>query len=167
MAGYVVMAIEGVLARHADGVAPGTQIPEGVKLYNTLKRVHKIALVTELDINKVSHWLQRNDVHDQVTVMGKTPRYESLKELRGQQIAELRGMGYPIDLVVDSSPSVIAEALRLGCTGLVFASPQYARPEFRPDAPTRIRQWDDIEAEVAAQSELRRRDPVSTADLPD
>lgn len=166
MAGYALMAIEGVLGRSGERM-PGAPIAEGMKLYTALKRLHKIALVTSLpDLTMIEHWLLRNDVRDHVTVMGLTPRHASVAELRSQQLTELRSLGYPIDLVVDSSPAVIAEVMRLGVTGLLFASPAFARPEFRPDARREIREWGAIEAEMESQRKARGRVVTpETADL--
>jgi hypothetical protein len=165
MAGYALIAIEGVLAR--NDTALGAPIVEGMRLYGALRKVHKIVLVTQLvDTVLIEHWLMRNEVRDHVSVMGPPPGSATLAEQRGHQLTELRSMGYPIDLVVDSSPAVIAEVMRLGVTGLLFASPAFARPEFRPGARREIREWVTIEAEMESQRLLRGQVVTpTTADL--
>jgi hypothetical protein len=41
---------------------------------------------------------------------------------------------------------------------MMFGVPSYTRPEFRPDAPKKVRAWSDIEAAIAKQNELRTKD---------
>jgi hypothetical protein len=40
----------------------------------------------------------------------------------------------------------------------MFGVPSYTRLEFRPDAPKRVRAWNDIEDEIRRQNELRTKD---------
>jgi len=61
-------------------------------------------------------------------------------------------------MYVDADPTVVAEALRMGITSLLFSSPQYSRPEFRPDAPKEIRRWDDIVSERTRQQAMKAVD---------
>lgn len=168
MAGYALIAIEGVLARDGSERLPGTPIAEGIRLYEALRKVHKVVLLTTMEPGeKIDHWLLVNGVRDHLSVSGRSAVYDSVVDLRKQQISELRTLGYNVELVVDSSPAVIAEAMRLGVTSLLFASPVYARPEFRPGARREIREWGAMEAEVESQATLRKRVVSSTADMAD
>jgi hypothetical protein len=40
----------------------------------------------------------------------------------------------------------------------MFGAPSYTRPEFRPDAPKRLRAWNDIEKAIEEQNALRTQD---------
>lgn len=165
MAGYAVIGIEGVLARVADGALITSQpIPAGVTLYATLRRNYKIALLAyERNEAKIVHWLRSNHVTDYTTLLAGGPGLPV--DQRAAQIRELRLRGYALDLVIDASPAVVAKAMHAGVTSLLFASPKYARPEFRPDAPRGIREWADIEGEMDLQREFRAQEPARTADL--
>lgn len=168
MAGYAIVALEGVLARASDATLLSQPIPNGITLYQALKKVYKIAIATsERDKDKVTHWLAVHGVKDYITVVrpDKNRQLATVIDDRRDGLLELRAAGCALDLLVDSSPAVVAMAMHQGVTGLLFASPAYARPEFRPDAATSVRQWDAIATEVAEQARLRGREPVATADL--
>lgn len=162
MAGYVLLTIEGVLAR---AVKPGdwsAPIPEGIKLYDALRQRFKIALVTGVeDTVKTEHWLKHNGVREYTTVMGPVGVSNLDVDVREQQVLELRGLGHAIDLLIDSSPSVVTRVLGLGVTTLLFTSPRYARPEFRPGAKTVAREWAEL-AELGTVPDRPR-----TADIAD
>lgn len=170
MAGYVAIAIEGVLARAGEGdnLVACQPLVAGLQIYRTLRRGYKVALLAhERDESKILHWLRTNDVSDYTTVLagGGAGEAERPAARREEQLRTLRGRGYALDLVIDASPAVIAKAMHMGITALLFASPAYARPEFRPDAPRGIREWADMEGEIALQRELRTAEPPRTADL--
>ncbi len=162
MAGYVVMALEGVLASDGRGIATSEPIAAGLQLYVALRKYYKLVLVTHEDNDeRVGRWLDQQGIKAHTLLVtgagaGRDPRE------RSQQLTDLRGRGFPIDLFIDSSPAAVAGALQLGTTALLFSSPRYSRPEFRPDAKTAVREWATMEAEVRAQRDL---EPVPTADL--
>jgi hypothetical protein len=168
MAPYVVVAIEGVLARPVERatLSSAMPIPEGTRLYLALKKVFKVALVTlENDEIVAEHWLARNGLKGHTSLWGRIGLVDEPAQIRAEQLMELRARGHALDLFVDANPKAVARAVGLGVTGLVFASPAYARPEFRPDAALRVRPWDELAEEVGRQNELRAREPVPTADL--
>lgn len=165
MANYVALAIEGVLLRAGPDKQP---VPEGVRLYEALRKVYKVALLTSGEDDKVEDWLSRQGIKGYTALVGppRVEPYEKFAFMRSDQIKDLRSHGYSIELFIDANPAAVANALHLGITGLVFASPVYARPEFRPDATTKVRAWDEIEAEVGRQNALKSQEHVvPTADL--
>lgn len=167
MATYVAMCVEGVLARAGSAPAQRQPIPEGVRLYEALRKIYKIVLLTSGSDSTVEDWLSRQGIKGYTVLAGK-PRpedYPKFADLRADQLMDLRAHGYALELFVDANPAAVARAIELGVTGLVFASPKYLRPEFRPDAETKVRAWDEIEAEIGRQNALRAREPVPTADL--
>ena len=165
MAGYAVMALEGVLASDGRGIATSEPIPAGLQLYVALRKYYKLVLLTHDDHEeRCERWLGQQGIKAHtMLVTGAGAGRDPLE--RATQLTDLRGRGFPLDLYIDSSPAAIAEALRLGVTSLLFSSPRYSRPEFRPDAKTVVREWAELEAEVRAnRTEV---EPVPTADLED
>lgn len=167
MASIAVIAVEGVLARVGQGkLAEARLIAEGVNLFTALKKVYRVVLLThEHDEEKAEQWLRTQGIHGHVSLWGPLGIDDAQRRVRLEQLMELRSRGMALALYVDESPSAVAGAMEMGITGLVFASPVYARPEFRPDAQTTLRPWDEISAAVGRQNELRAREPVATADL--
>lgn len=87
---------------------------------------------------------------------------EPLK-FRQLSVARTRGT---VDLYIDGDPGVIAEAMRRGIPSLLFSSPQYVRPEFRPDAPKGVRAWDELIGERNRQQAMIAVDErVKSSDL--
>lgn len=163
MAGYVVLAIEGVLSADGRGIATSEPIPAGTQLYVALRKYYKLVLVTHDDNEeRIERWLDQQGIKSHTLLVTGAGTGRDPQE-RKAQLTDLRGRGFPLDLFIDSSPAAVAAALQLGVTSLLFSSPRYARPEFRPDAKTAVREWATMEAEVRAQ----RVDiePVPTADL--
>lgn len=69
-----------------------------------------------------------------------------------------RRRGYDVQLVLDASPLVIAECARLGVQALLYVSPSYMRPEFRPDYDEPVRPWDQMIEEIDAVRKQRNED---------
>ena len=79
---------------------------------------------------------------------------ENLAE-RQINVARARGR---IDLFLTNNPTMWAYAFDQGIVPLMFGVPSYTRPEFRPDAPKRVRAWTDIEEAIRKQNELKTQD---------
>lgn len=167
MATYVAFAVEGVLARAGESPAARQPIPEGLRLFEALRKLYKIVLLTSGEDNVIEDWLRRQGIRGHTALAGppRAETYDKFATLRADQLMDLRSHGYALELFIDANPAAVARALELGITGLVFASPKYLRPEFRPDAQTRVRAWDEIEAEIGRQNALRTGEPLVTADL--
>jgi hypothetical protein len=130
------IAIDGVLRK------PGlnTPIREGIKLYLTLAATYDIVLVSDQEQDdSLQYWLSLNGVNKHVGRILWSDRGGRLDQLRS-----LRRTGGLVDLVVEPDPACAAELYQDGFTVLVFLSPQYARPEWRPDAEDGIPSWEDL-----------------------
>ncbi len=168
MAGFAVIALEGVLAQDDTTLVTAEPIKDGLGLYVALRKYYRIALLTlETDRSRAEHWLRGNGLTDYTSLhlADDHTHDHNTASLRRKQLRALRNQGYPIDLYFDSSPAAAAAGMHMGITSLLFASPKFARPEFRPDARTGVREWAVIEAEMHEQAALRGREPVPTADL--
>lgn len=154
MAGYAVIGLEGVLAQDKGTFPAAAPIPGGVLLYAALRTSYKVVILTDSDVEMAATWLSRHRIAGYVSIQ---PR---------DSLESLRSAGYAVDLVVDASPDRIAQAMKLGMPGLLFAHPSFARPEFRPDAQRGIREWSVMQEEIDLQASLY--DAVAkTADLAD
>jgi hypothetical protein len=160
MALYAAIALEGVIAKEVGGKLT-TPIKHGHGLYNSLNRVYKLALLSnDTSRDYVEHWCAVNQVNDWTQIVLGGPDAG-----RAQQLELLRTSGYAVEMYIDSDPAAVAEGLRLGITSLLFASPAYSRPEFRPDEKRGVRAWADIAAEVESQNSMKKSEPARTADV--
>lgn len=142
-----------------DGVIKGVNdepIGTGIIMVGTLSVYNKLILMTSdkgaafrqwLDVNKVVEF--DDIIDDSVGLVG-----ESLGE---RQLLHARSRG-PIDLFITNNPSLWAFAFDHGIPSVMFAVPSYTRIEFRPDAPKRVRAWNDIEEAIDKQNALRTND---------
>jgi hypothetical protein len=105
---------------------------------------------------ETERWLNINKIVDFDNIVDNTVALagEGLEE---RQINYARSRG-PIDLFITGDPHLWAYAFDLGIASAMFAQPSYLRPEFRPDAPKRLRAWAEIEEAVEKQNELRTTD---------
>jgi hypothetical protein len=131
-----VIAVDGVL-RHP---VSGTPIREGIKLYLTLADSYDIVIAADEDQgDELQDWLDRNGVRKRLG--------QVLWRRDGGRIAQLeflRQGGGLIDLVVEPDPAAAAVAYQQGFTVLMFLSPAYSKPEWRPDDRPGIPAWDDL-----------------------
>lgn len=154
MASYGVVVLEGVLCVERGEFPSVAPIQAGLNLWHALRSTYKLIIATDHDHAKAEHWLGMHRVNG----------YTSLQPLDGC-LEDLRSMSYDLDLYIDSSPARVAAGMHMGIAGLVFAHPQFARPEFRPDVKGEIREWGAIEAEMEIQNKLAGEVRVKTADL--
>src|SRR4051794_38902025 len=121
MAGTAAITVEGVLKQE---IGEGT-IAQGLKMYHSLKAAFKIALITDLDLDLVNHWLRVNGLRDHAYIIGRNPvDPEDVRERRARQIGRLRGSNVQVDLVVVADPAVAAQAMSDGLVTLLFCHPQ-------------------------------------------
>lgn len=156
------MTVEGVLAHPGPSgrVAAGLPIEEGHRLYYALATQWRVMMITaERDPDPVETWLRREGFRDfaGLAALGPQERSDSLKMATLHHIRKQRAHGH-VGLLVTSSPPAAAASMRMGVPALLFASPTYLRPEFRPDHDRTPRPWDEIQEEVDAQEEMHKRD---------
>jgi len=144
--------LDGVL-RAGDKDQP---ISTGIIMVGSLSAWNQITLMSPLDAQQTQQWLDVNKIVEFDRVINASVGLvgETLSE---RQIMFARSVG-PIDLFITNSPTSWAFAFNQGITCAMFAAPSYTRPEFRPDAPRRVRAWNDIEAAITEQNMLRTQD---------
>lgn len=142
-----------------DGVIQGKNyepIATGVMMVGSLSGWNQITFLTEGTEEELIQWLNVNKIVDFDRIFDSSVRLEG-EDLALRQINVSRSRG-PIDLFITNNPKHWAYAFDMGIPSIMFAVPSYTRTEFRPDAPKRVRSWDQIEEAVSKQNELRTKD---------
>lgn len=142
-----------------DGVMRGPNdelIGTGVLMYGTLTAYNRMTIMTSLSKLEAETWMNQNKVVDFDHLIDSSAHLEG-EDLQERQIKHARSLG-GIDLFITSNPRLWAFAFDMGIPSVMFGVPSYLRPEFRPDAPKRLRAWTDIEDAVNRQNELRTKD---------
>ena len=147
----ILVELNGVLRTDTD--AP---IATGVIMVGTLTVYNKITLMSSLGRKATEYWLNSNKIVDIDDVIDASValEYENLAE---RQINHARALG-GIDLFITGNPNLWAYAFEMGIPSVMFGQPSYLRPEFRPDAPKRLRAWDSIEKSITEQNVKRTTD---------
>jgi hypothetical protein len=146
-----------------DGILRGTNdepIPNGIILAGTLSVYNKITFFTELSQAEAEQWLNVNKVVDYDELLTAELDLHG-EELKQRQLTLARSKG-TIDLVITSDPRLWAYSFEQGFTSVLFGVPAYTRVEFRPDAPRKVRAWNEIEEAIKTQNELRTKDVRQT-----
>ena len=147
----ILVDLNGVLRGEKD-----EPISQGVIMVGSLSSWNRIMLMSALDEGATKYWLDTNKVVDFDKIIDASAGLVN-EELGRRQINFARSLG-PIDLFITNNPSLWAYAFEQGIASVMFGVPKYTRPEFRPDAPKRVRAWDEIEKAVEEQNILRTND---------
>jgi hypothetical protein len=115
-----------------------------------------MTIMTSLTKFEAETWMNQNKVVDFDHLIDSSVHLEG-ETLQERQIKHARSLG-GVDLFITSNPKLWAFAFEMGIPSVMFGVPSYLRPEFRPDAPKRVRAWTDIEEAVNRQNELRTKD---------
>lgn len=148
---YIVVELDGVIRnKETDPIATG------IMMVGSLSGWNQITFLSDTTEEETVSWLNGNKVVDFDRIIDNSVYLANENNVERQiKVARSRG---PIDLFITNNPKNWAYAFDLGIPSVMFGVPQYTRPEFRPDAPKRIRAWDEIEKSVIAQNELRTQD---------
>ena len=125
-------------------------------MIGSLSAWNKITLISPLERQQTEQWLNINKIVDFDNIIDS--RVNLVGETLGErQVNHARSLG-AIDLFITNNPRLWAYAFNQGIASVMFGAPSYTRPEFRPDAPKRLRAWNDIEKAVEEQNALRTQD---------
>ena len=140
----MVISMDGVLRTEV-----GDPIPQGLKLYDALKQVGRVVLSTDGTREAAEHWLRLNLVKGYGDLLANDSAFhgEDLK-IRHLKMTQAKGR---ILLFVDPDVDRCKEALKLGITTLLFASPKFIRTK------REIKPWSELTEEVQKQKELIAR----------
>jgi hypothetical protein len=147
----IVVDLDGVLKSDKD-----QPIREGVILVGSLSSWNKITYLSSMSTEETKYWLDINKIVDFDRIIDKTVGLVD-ESLGKRQFNYARSLGL-VEMYVTNDPSMWAFAFDQGIPAVMFGVPSYTRPEFRPDAPKRVRAWTDIEEAIEKQNALRTQD---------
>jgi hypothetical protein len=149
---HIIVDLDGTLR----GPRNDEPIAQAIQVVGALSAWNQISLITEMTKPEAEQWLNQNKVVDFDHVFDKSYHLEG-ETLKFRQITQARAKGR-VDLVITADPTVWVFAFNQGIPALMFGMPDYLRAEFRPDAPKKVRAWDDIVDAITKQNELRTKD---------
>lgn len=140
-----------------DGPLSQRQVhPGGRELWQVLYQAANGLVVMIVDgadtqnMELIERWLHVNAINGLASVlygdMAKNP------ERRIDLMRECRING-PVSMYVDTDPETCLLALREGVDVMLYGSPKYLRPEWRPDAEGGYRPWAEIADELRVEPE--------------
>ena len=147
----ILVDVNGVLKGNND-----EPISTGIIMVGTLSVYNSLTFMTSQTEPWMIQWLNANKVVDYDRIIDASVGLEGEK-LGERQVNFARSRG-PIDLFITNDPGMWAYAFDQGIPSAMFGVPSYTRPEFRPDAPKKLRAWNQIEEAVIKQNALRTED---------
>ena len=148
---YILVEIDGVLKDQND-----TPIRTGVIMASTLTAYNRLTYISDTSEDEALRWLDTHKIVDFDQIVDSSVALVD-EDLYKRQITFARAKG-PVELFITADPSHWVYAFDQGIPSVLFGSPEYSRPEFRPDAPKRVRSWTDVEAAIDKQNALRTQD---------
>lgn len=151
MQGVALVQVEGVLSASHDAV--GVPTFSGKMLTLALDKAGlQVLYTTDLETDRVAHWLEL-----------EMPSIDKIKLFSPKEtedpIRSARNLGYTVVFWVTADPGKATHAFESGVVPLFCPHPEYARPEFRPDARVEgPRPWDELLSVVEHRQEQRRHD---------
>ena len=148
----ILLNLHGVLSSES-----GDPIASGVMLYYSLNANNRVAIITSKNKADAENWLHSHGIIGYDDLVTKEVGIEG-DDLTQRQFKMARH-GAPIELYVDADPKMCAwvfEQQRVPT--VLFSHPSYARMEHRPDSPSKVRTWADIEASVDRVNKARSED---------
>lgn len=156
MAQTFAIVMDGVLRK------PNTEAlnNHGWFLYDALSRLGRVAVLCGADRERAEWFLKSNGLKVHAHLIAEDPVKAPDKiQRRRDQLIELRTKA-AVEFVVESDPEIAASLLKDGVTTLLYVSPTYTQPSFRPDYNSTARPWDVMVAEVEYQRAMRALQPV-------
>lgn len=149
----ILLALDGILS--SDSGEPNRT---GVLVYYALNEAHRITIITDRKKADAEHWLKSHGIIGYDDLVGDEVHLEG-EELRKRQFLLCRSKA-PLELYIDSDPAMCAWVFEKQLVPiLLLGHPGYLPVESRPDAPSKVRKWSDIEAAIdkanVARSEQR------------
>ena len=149
----ILVALDGVLS--SDSGEPNRT---GVILYYALNEGHRVAIITSRKKADAEHWLKSHGIIGYDDLIADEVHLEG-EELKKRQFL-LQRSKVPVELYIDSDPAMCAWVFESQSVPIIlYGHPSYLPVESRPDAPSKVRKWSDIEAAIdkanVARSEQR------------
>ena len=160
----ILVALDGVLS--SENKEP---IRTGVILYYALNSGNRVGILTTQSKDSADHWLKSHGIIGYDDLVGDEVYLEG-EDLKKRQFL-LQRSKVPIELYVDSDPAMCAWVFEeQNVPFILLGVPGYLPVESRPDAPSRVRKWSDIEAAIdkanlhRAEQALKPKEPEFWSD---
>lgn len=160
----ILVALDGALS--SEDKKP---IRTGVILYYALNSGNRVAILTTQKKDAADNWLKSHGIIGYDDLVGDEVYLEG-EDLKKRQFLLQRSKA-PVELYVDSDPAMCAWVFEeQNVPFILLGVPGYLPVESRPDAPTRLRKWSDIEAAIdkanlhRAEQALKPREPEFWSD---
>lgn len=137
----IILSLDGVL--RAESGEPNRA---GVLVYYALHAAHRVALITNQPADNTKHWLNSHGIVGFDDLLDNSVAMEG-EDLKKRQFT-LSRKNAPVELYVDSDPEMCAWVFSQGIPTLLVSHPSYLPVEHRPDAPRKVRKWNDIEEAI-------------------
>jgi len=147
----ILVELDGVLRDRND-----QPIATGVLMVSTLIVYNQITFISSLSRERTEAWLDMHKIINYDDIIDATASLVT-EELPQRQINVARATG-AVDLFITANPKLWVYSFNLGIPSVMFGVPSYLRPEFRPDAPKRMRSWLEIEDAIEKQNTARAQD---------
>ena len=149
---HILVELEGVL----KGPRNDEPILTGIQMVGALSSYNQISFLTEMSTLEAKQWVDVNKIVDYDNLLDASLALEG-DDLTERQIKHARNRG-KVDMFITGNPKHWVIAFEQGLPSIMFGVPSYVRPEFRPDAPKRVRSWDEITEAIAKQNAQRTQD---------
>lgn len=138
----ILVNLDGVLSSES-----GEPNRSGVIIYYALNAGHRVALISNRKKADAEHWLNSHGIIGYDDLMADEVHLEG-EELKKRQFILSRSRA-PIELYVDNDPTMCAWVFeQQGVPTLLLSNPAFLPIENRPDAPSKVRKWSDIEESI-------------------
>ena len=155
----ILLSLDGVLSSDT-----GEPIRAGVMLYYALNISNRVALMTSRTTADAEHWLNSHGIINYDDLVDRSFYLEG-EDLKKRQFVMSRSRA-PIELYVDSDPTMCAWVFEeQGIPAIMFMDPGYLSVERRPDAPKKVRTWDQIEESIDRVNTHKSREAAKPKDL--
>ena len=138
----VLLALDGVLSSES-----GEPNRAGVLIYYALNAGHRVAIISKRKKEDAEHWLASHGIIGYDDLMCDEVNLEG-EDLKKRQFVLSRSRA-PIELYVDDDPTMCAWVFETqNVPTLMLSNPTFLSIEKRPDAPSSVRKWSDIEDSI-------------------
>jgi hypothetical protein len=125
-------------------------------MVSTLIVYNQITFISSMDKASTEQWLNVHKIINYDDIIDSSASLVT-EELPQRQINVARASG-AVDLFITGNPKLWVYAFDLGIPVVMLGMPSYLRPEFRPDAPKKVRSWSEIEDAIERQNSARAND---------
>jgi len=138
----ILLSLDGVLSSDT-----GEPIRAGVAIYYALNNGNRVSLFTSRTKADAEQWLFSHGIIGYDDLICEDVHLEG-DDLKRRQFKLLRSQA-PVEFYVDSDPAMCAWVFEeQQVPVLLLSNPLHAKIENRPDAPSKVRKWSDIEEAI-------------------